>query len=98
MTRAEWPQTRSGSLARAGATAWALLGIAALVLLAGWAIGRLMPVVLPFVVAVLLSTLLRPVAAVLERSGWRPAAAAITAVGLATVVLAGLIALILPPF
>ena len=68
--RAVLPQTRSNStgLARAGAAAWSVIGIAALVLLAGWAIGRLMAVVLPFVVAMLLATLLRPVAARLERA------------------------------
>ena len=62
--RAVVPQTRpSSGLARAGAAAWSVIGIAVLVLLAGWAIGRLMAVVLPFVIAILLATLLRPVAA-----------------------------------
>ena len=60
--------TSPGRLARAGTAAWALLGIVALILLAGWAVGRLMPVVLPFAVAVLLATLLRPIAARLERA------------------------------
>jgi predicted PurR-regulated permease PerM len=46
-----------------------LLGIVALILFCGWAVGKLMPVVLPFAVAVLLATLLRPVAARLERRG-----------------------------
>jgi predicted PurR-regulated permease PerM len=93
------PQTRpSGGLARAGSAAWSLLGIAAAVLLTGWAIGRLMAVVLPFVIAVLLATLLRPVAARLERRGLRPALAAIVAVALAVVVLAVLLSLVLPPF
>jgi predicted PurR-regulated permease PerM len=97
--RATLPQTRPGSgLARAGAAAWSLLGIAAVVLLAGWAIGRLMAVVLPFVIAILLATLLRPVAARLERRGLRPATAAIAAVALAIVVLAVLLSLVLPPF
>ena len=75
-----------------------MIGIAALVLLAGWAIGRLMAVVLPFVIAVLLATLLRPVAARLERRGLRPAPAAIVAVALAILVLALLLSLVLPPF
>ena len=97
--RAVLPQTRSSSgLARAGSTAWSLIGIAAVVLLAGWAIGRLMAVVLPFVIAVLLATLLRPVAARLERRGLRPAVAAIVAVALAVLVLAVLLSLVLPPF
>src|SRR3954449_11878492 len=96
--RATWPQTRPDGLARAGAAAWSLIGIAALVLLAGWAIGRLMAVVLPFVIAVLLATLLRPVAARLERRGVRPALAATAAIALAVVVLAVLLSLVLPPF
>ena len=89
---------RSTGLARAGAAAWSLIGIAALVLLAGWAIGRLMAVVLPFVIAILLATLLRPVAARLERAGLKPALAAVAAVALAVVVLAVLLSLVLPPF
>ncbi len=98
--RAVLPQTRSNStgLARAGAAAWSVIGIAALVLLAGWAIGRLMAVVLPFVIAILLATLLRPVAARLERAGLKPALAAVAAVALAVVVLAVLLSLVLPPF
>lgn len=85
-------------LTRAGTAAWALLGIIALILLAGWAIGRLMPVVLPFAVAFLLATLLRPVAAALERRGARPAAAASASILLAVAVFGLLVALILPPF
>src|SRR3954466_12269141 len=98
MIRGDRPQTRSGALARAGAAAWSLIGIALLVLLTGWAIGRLMAVVLPFVIAILLATLLRPVAARLERRGVRPAFAAIAAIALAIVVLALLLSLVLPPF
>jgi len=97
--RAVLPQTRSSSgLARAGAAAWSVIGVAVLVLLAGWAIGRLMAVVLPFVIAILLATLVRPVAARLERRGVRPALAAVAAVGLALIVLALLLSLVLPPF
>jgi predicted PurR-regulated permease PerM len=92
-------QTRPASgLARAGAAAWWLLGIAAVVLLAGWAIGQLMSVVLPLVIAILLATLLRPVAAALERRGLKPTLAAVAAVALAIVVLAILLSLVLPPF
>ena len=96
--RATWPQTRADGLARAGATAWSVIGIAAAVLLAGWAVGRLMAVVIPFVIAMLLATLLRPVAARLERLGVRPSLAAIAAIALALLVLALLLSLILPPF
>jgi predicted PurR-regulated permease PerM len=87
-----------GHLARAGATAWALLGIAALVFVSAWLIGRLMAVILPVAVALLLATLLRPVAARLERNGLRPGLAATIAVALAVVVLAVLLSLVLPPF
>jgi predicted PurR-regulated permease PerM len=98
MSRPTVAVTSPGRLARAGTNAWALLGIVALVLLAGWAVGKLMPVVLPFAVAFLLATLLRPVAAALEERGARPAAAATAATLLAVVVFGLLIALILPPF
>ena len=86
------------SFNRAGTIAWSALGVALLVLLAGWAVGRLMPVVLPMAVAVLLATLLRPIASRLERRRVRPAVAASLSVLLAVLVLCGLVALILPPF
>ena len=89
---------RRGGLAHTGNAAWALLGIALLVLLTGWAVGRLMPVLLPMAVAVLLATLLRPIAARLEERGMRPGLAASIAVVIALLALVGLIALILPPF
>jgi putative heme transporter len=89
--------SRSG-LARAGAAAWSALGVAAVVLLAGWALGRLMSVVLPVAIAILLATLLRPIADRLERRRMRPALAAVLSVALAVLVLALLITLILPPF
>jgi predicted PurR-regulated permease PerM len=90
--------TRPGRLTQAGTAAWALLGIVALVLFCGWAVGKLMPVVLPFAVALLLATLLRPVATTLEARGLRPALAATLAILLAITVFGALIALILPPF
>ena len=49
-----------------------------------------MPVVLPFAVAVLLSTLLRPIANRLEQRRMRPAPAAIISVLIAVLVLVGL--------
>src|SRR5687768_7720145 len=90
--------TTPGRLTRAGTAAWAGLGIVVLVLFCGWAVGKLMPVVLPFAVAVLLATLLRPVAAALENRGARPALAATAATLLAVTSFGALIALILPPF
>ena len=87
-----------GGLTRVGSVAWSVLGIVLLFLLAGWAVGRLMSVVLPIAVAVLLATLLKPIAYRLECRGMRPALAASIAVLVAVLVLCGLIALILPPF
>jgi predicted PurR-regulated permease PerM len=95
--RAVLPQT-NGGLSRAGSAAWSVIGIAVVVLLAGWAIGRLMSVVIPFVIAILLTTLLRPLAARLERRGLKPALAAVVAVVLAIVVVALALSLVLPPF
>jgi predicted PurR-regulated permease PerM len=92
-----YERTQNG-LARAGSAAWSLLGLILLVLIAGWAAGRLMPVLLPFAIGVLLATLLRPVAAAAERRGASPTVAALTAVALALVTLAALTWLIVPPF
>jgi predicted PurR-regulated permease PerM len=89
---------RRGSLNRAGSTAWSALGVALLILLAGWAVGKLMTVFLPIAIAVLMATLLRPIASRLERRRMRPGLAATLAVLLAVFVLVGLVALILPPF
>ncbi|MBE2315958.1 AI-2E family transporter [Solirubrobacter sp. CPCC 204708] len=89
---------RRGGLNRAGSIAWSALGVALLVLLAGWAIGKLMAVVLPIAVAVLLATLLRPIATKLEQRRVKPSIAATISVLLAVLLLCGLIALILPPF
>ena len=91
--------TSPGRLTRAGTAAWALLGIVALILFGGWAVGKLMPVVLPFAVAVLLATLLRPVAASLEARGVRPGAGRHRSRSCSrSTVFGALIALILPPF
>jgi putative heme transporter len=57
---------------------------------------RLMLVVLPVIVALLLTTLLCPLARALEGRGWRPAPAAFVTVLLAVLVFAGLWALIIP--
>lgn len=85
-------------LARAGAAAWQLIGMALALLVAAWAIGKLMPVVLPCATALLACTLLRPLAARLERRGVPPALAAVTTLVLAVAVIAALVLLILPPF
>jgi predicted PurR-regulated permease PerM len=85
-------------LARAGATAWRLLGVGLLVVAAWWLARRLMPVLLPLVVALMLATLLRPAAASLRRRGVPPAAAALAAMVLLVLVVAAAVALVVPPF
>jgi putative heme transporter len=85
-------------VARAGAIAWQLIGLAVLVVLAGWALGRLMPVLLPFSMAVLLTALLAPVARRLERGGAPPFVAAGGAVALLLAVMSLMAALVVPPF
>jgi putative heme transporter len=57
---------------------------------------KLMLVVLPVIIAVLLTTLLSPLARWLESRGWRPAPASFVTVLLAVLVFAGLWALIIP--
>jgi predicted PurR-regulated permease PerM len=57
---------------------------------------RMLLVVLPFIISLLLATLLVPLARRLERHGFRPAPAAVVAVLTAVVVFAGLWALIIP--
>jgi predicted PurR-regulated permease PerM len=64
--------------------------------LIGMGAARLMLLVLPLIVAILLTTLLRPFACWLEERGLRPAAAAFVAVAVAALVFLGLWALIIP--
>jgi predicted PurR-regulated permease PerM len=86
------------ALARAGAVAWQLIGIAVAVILAGWAAGQLMPVLVPVGVALLLTALLRPVHCALERRGLPPAPAALLTLGAVMIVFGGLVAFVVPPF
>jgi predicted PurR-regulated permease PerM len=67
-------------------------GIAVLALAAQ----RMLLVVLPLIISMLLTTMLRPIARWLERQGVRPAGAAALAVLLALVTFAGLWALVIP--
>ena len=55
-------------------------------------------VVLPLVVAVLLTTLFAPPARALERRGWRPVWAALTTVGSGLVIFAAALSLVIPSF
>ncbi len=72
-----------------------LILVAGIVLLARGA-SRLMLVVLPVIIALLLTTLLLPAARWLQRRGWRPAPAAGTVTLAALLVFIGLWALIIP--
>jgi putative heme transporter len=73
----------------------------ALIVVAGVAViafgaARMMLVVLPVIIAVLLTTLLGPLARWLQAHRWRPAPAALASVVLGLIVFAGLWALIIP--
>ncbi len=85
-------------LADAGATAWRLLGLFALVVATWWLAQRVMPVLLPGAVAVLLAALVRPLADRLERAGMPRGLAATTSVAVLVVAVAAALALIVPPF
>jgi putative heme transporter len=85
------------AVARGGAYAWRLIGIGII----GWALLELLAalwvLVLATAVALLLGRALDPVASVLRRRGLRPAlVAAVTLVGF-LLVLAGIVALLVPP-
>lgn len=83
-------------LAVASAVTLRLLIVFGGVALLALAAQRMLLVVLPFIIALLLSTLLVPLARWLERRGFRPAPAAVAAVLVAVAVFAGLWALIIP--
>jgi putative heme transporter len=86
------------TLARAGAVAWQLIGIFLLVVLLGWAAGKLMPVLLPFAIAVMLAALLHPVARWLEARGMSAGVAAGLALLGVLAVVALVLFLVIPPF
>ncbi|MFP4635029.1 MAG: AI-2E family transporter [Nitriliruptoraceae bacterium] len=81
---------------KVGATAWSLLGIIAILALAGWLAGRLSLLVVPLILALFPATLLVPVAAKLRSLGAPSSLAAITSILLAFLVLGGLIGSMIP--
>jgi predicted PurR-regulated permease PerM len=83
-------------LAVASAVTLRLLIVFGGIALLALAAQKMLLVVLPFIIALLLSTLLAPLARWLEHRGFRPAPAAVVAVLLAVTVFAGLWALIIP--
>ena len=74
-----------------------LLLIAGGVVVVGYVLGKLWPVLLPVVMGLLVTTVLWPAARFLRRHHWRPALAAGTVVLVFLAVLAGVVALIAPP-
>lgn len=74
-----------------------LIAVAVAVVIVGYVLGRLWIIVLPILLALILSTALWPPTAWLRKKGWPPALAALVSVVGAIVVLAGVIALITPP-
>jgi putative heme transporter len=83
-------------LAVGSAVALRLLIVAGAIYLIGIAAGRLLLLVLPIVIALLLTTLLAPGASWLRRHRFRPAAASATMVLLTALFVLGLIGLIVP--
>lgn len=75
-------------LRRLGRSAWALLGIIAVVVVAATAIGAIRGIVVPLVIAVILGTVLEPLVEWLERRGLPRTLA--TVVSLLTAVAAGI--------
>jgi predicted PurR-regulated permease PerM len=93
------PQAENGTwLRRTGAAAWQLLGIGALVVAVWWLAERVMPVLVPCVVALLLTALVRPLAARFERGGVPPAPASLASLALVVAAVAVAVTLIVPPF
>ncbi len=79
---------------RAGAIGWSLLGIIVLAAVVAVALGALSGIVVPLVVAVLLSIVLEPVSRALKRLGLRPAAATTITLLAAVTVAAGTVAIV----
>lgn len=77
--------------------AWRLLVIAAAALLVGYVAMQLLVIVIPFVVAVLFTTALHPAARRLQRAGMPRSVSAILVVVLGLALLAGALALVIPP-
>lgn len=84
-------------IALTAAVAWRLLVIAAAAVLIGYAAMKLLVIVIPFVVAVLFTTLLHPPARRLQRLGLPRTLSAVIVVGLGLLLLAVLISLVVPP-
>jgi predicted PurR-regulated permease PerM len=82
----------------AAAITWRVLLLAVAVLAVGYAAGKLLLVVMPVVIALLLSTLLVPLAARLRKRGMHPRWASLLVVVAGLAALAIVLTLIVPPF
>ena len=85
-------------IAVSAAVAWRLLIIAAAAVLVGYAITKLLVIAIPFLVALLLTSLLSGPARRLQGRGVPRTLAAILVVGGGVLLIAGLLGLIIPPF
>ena len=92
------PEGVPRGLVAAAAVTWRVLLLAFAVLAAGWVAGKLMLVVLPVVVALLLATLLVPLAHRLRDRGMHPRAASLLVVVAGIAVIAVVLTLVVPPF
>ncbi|MEE4276684.1 MAG: AI-2E family transporter [Thermoleophilia bacterium] len=77
-----------------GLTSWYGIGMVAALVVAAWFVSATRTIIIPFVVAVLLSAILSPVADILERRGMKRWVGALLATLLVVVVGAGLVLLI----
>lgn len=86
------------AILRAGKKAWAVLGIIAVLVLAWLTVSRLASVVVPVVLALFVAAALVPVVDMLCRLRLPRPLAALTALVAALALLAGVVALVVPPF
>ncbi|CAN5844116.1 AI-2E family transporter [soil metagenome] len=80
------------------AIAWRLVAVAAAVAIIAWFLGQISVAVLPLVLAVILAAIFVPPARWLERHGLRPALATLTVLAAALLMVAGVLALVVPRF
>ena len=92
------PEGLPRGLVVAAAWTWRVLLLAFAVIAAGFVAGKLLLVVLPVVVALLLSTLLAPLAHRLRARGVHPRAAALLVVVAGVALIAVVLLLVVPPF
>lgn len=85
-------------LTLAAAWAWRLLVVAAAVVATLWGLAQLRVVVLPVIAALLVASVLGPLAGRLRRRGWRPAPATGVALGGTLLLFVAVIAVLVPLF